>query len=98
MISSTYPGIGNITIGADYLGGLFSLDGVHPSNIGQALVARAFIETHNSRYREKLPVNQLSEAQLLNIVRDDPFLWTSTATACNAEDRAPDYWKHWRRF
>jgi hypothetical protein len=68
------PGIGNITIGADYLEGLFSLDGIHPSNIGQALVARAFIETHNSRYEEKLPVNQLSEALLLQIARDDPFV------------------------
>jgi len=68
------PVIGNTRLGAEYLRGLFSLDGVHPSNIGQALVANAFIATHNSRYGEKLPVNPLSEAQLAQIAREDPFV------------------------
>jgi hypothetical protein len=68
------PVIGSTRLGAEYLRGLFSLDGVHPSNIGQALVANAFIATHNSRYGEKLPVKPLSEAQLLQIARDDPFV------------------------
>jgi hypothetical protein len=68
------PVIGNTTLGAEYLRGLFSLDGVHPSNIGQALIANAFIATHNGHYGEKLPVKPLSAAQLEQIAREDPFV------------------------
>lgn len=35
-------------------GGLFSLDGVHPSNIGYALIAEKFIETINEAYGSNL--------------------------------------------
>jgi hypothetical protein len=35
-------------------GGLFSLDGVHPSNVGYALIAEEFIETINDAYGSEL--------------------------------------------
>ncbi len=35
-------------------GGLFSLDGVHPSNVGYALIAAKFIETINAEYGSNL--------------------------------------------
>jgi len=35
-------------------GGLFSLDGVHPSNVGYALIAEKFIETINEAYGSNL--------------------------------------------
>jgi hypothetical protein len=44
------PSILGIPLTTRFLGGLFSLDGVHPSNIGHALVANAFISTLNSHY------------------------------------------------
>jgi lysophospholipase L1-like esterase len=42
------PGVGTLT--TEYLGGIFSLDGVHPTNTGQALVAALVVEAINARY------------------------------------------------
>ena len=42
------PGVGTLT--TDYLGGIFSLDGVHPTNTGQALVAKLVLEAINAKY------------------------------------------------
>jgi len=42
------PGVGTLT--TDYLGGIFSLDGVHPTNTGQAAVAGLVIEAINAKY------------------------------------------------
>lgn len=41
-------------VSSDYLGGIFSLDGVHPSTIGQAIVANYMIEAVNDSYGENL--------------------------------------------
>jgi hypothetical protein len=41
-------GIGRLT--TSYLGGLFGLDGIHPSATGHALIAEAVIESINARY------------------------------------------------
>jgi lysophospholipase L1-like esterase len=42
------PGVGTLTTG--YLGGIFSLDGVHPTDTGQALVAELVVEAINAKY------------------------------------------------
>jgi len=55
-----------------FLGGLFSLDGVHPSNIGQALVAYFFIEAFNQHYGAGIP--QIDGGALAWIVQNDPFV------------------------
>ena len=66
------PVIGTVTLTRSYLGGLFSLDGVHPSDIGYALVANAFIQAIDSFYRMNIP--QISSAQLVKILDADPFV------------------------
>ena len=66
------PVIGNVTLTPRYLGGLFSLDGVHASNIGYALVANAFIATINSSFTMNIPA--ISEQALERILRADPFV------------------------
>jgi lysophospholipase L1-like esterase len=38
-----------------FLGGFFSLDGVHPTNTGYAVVANAYIDTMNSKIGTKIP-------------------------------------------
>lgn len=38
-----------------FLGGFFSLDGVHPSNTGYALVANKFIDTMNAAFKTTIP-------------------------------------------
>lgn len=39
----------------DFLGGLFSLDGVHPTNTGYAVVANEFIRAYDVRFKRFLP-------------------------------------------
>jgi lysophospholipase L1-like esterase len=38
-----------------FLGGLFSLDGVHPTNTGYALIANQFIDTMNTNLKTTIP-------------------------------------------
>jgi len=38
-----------------YLGGIFSLDGIHPTRTGNALIANAFIDAINARFGESIP-------------------------------------------
>ncbi|MGB5834016.1 MAG: SGNH/GDSL hydrolase family protein, partial [Thiohalocapsa sp.] len=49
------PEFFGIPLRKQLLGGLFSLDGVHPSNISHALVANEFIETMNDAFSTKIP-------------------------------------------
>jgi hypothetical protein len=39
----------------DFMGGLFSLDGVHPTNTGYAIIANEFIKTMNRSLRTDIP-------------------------------------------
>jgi lysophospholipase L1-like esterase len=49
-----------------------SSDGVHPSDIGHALIANAFIDAINGHYGTNIP--RLSDAQLKSILDNDPFV------------------------
>ncbi|MDP1675816.1 MAG: SGNH/GDSL hydrolase family protein [Bacteroidota bacterium] len=53
--------IGGETFTADYLaGGLFSLDGIHPSSKGAGIVANEFIKTMNSKFGMNVPQVDIS--------------------------------------
>lgn len=65
------PTFFGIPVTPRFLGGIFSLDGVHPSNIGHALAANAVIETINSRFHTDIPL--LSDRELHRIFLMDPF-------------------------
>lgn len=55
-----------------FLGGLFSLDGVHPSNVGQAVLAHVFIDALNRHYGMDIPpIDGLTWFWLL---ATDPFV------------------------
>ncbi len=43
-----------------FLGGFFSLDGIHPSNTGYAVVANTFIDTMNAAFKKTIPDVDLS--------------------------------------
>ncbi len=47
--------VGNEKLTTNYLGGLFSLDGIHPSNTGYAVIANSFIREMNVRFRLQIP-------------------------------------------
>jgi hypothetical protein len=53
------PGVGRFN--TRYLGGLYGLDGVHPSNTGQALIAIAVVAAINEKYGSSLPLPNLTE-------------------------------------
>ncbi len=51
-----------------FLGGLFSLDGIHPSNTGYAIVANKFIDTINAGLKTTIP-----DVNVAPIAAADPF-------------------------
>lgn len=55
-----------------FLGGLFSLDGVHPSNTGHALAAYFFIDALNQRYGQGIP--QIDGPTFNWLVQTDPHI------------------------
>jgi lysophospholipase L1-like esterase len=71
-LASNPPVFCGVTLGRHFLGGLFSLDGVHPSNVGHALLANAFIDTIDGAFGFDVP--RLSEAQLRAVFLRDPFV------------------------
>lgn len=60
--------VGGQRLGTGFLGGLFSLDGVHPTNTGHAVLANEFIRALNTRDAARVPpvsVRQVQEADPL---------------------------------
>lgn len=53
----------------DFLGGLFSLDGLHPTNTGYAIMANEFIEDINAAFSTHFP-----KANIDSIARFDPLV------------------------
>ena len=51
-----------------YLGGIFSLDGIHPTRTGNALVANAFIDAINVRFGESVP-----DVSVAGVAAHDPL-------------------------
>src|ERR1035437_5007654 len=47
--------VGGQKLTTDFMGGLFSLDGVHPTNTGYAIIANEFIKTMNRSLRAGIP-------------------------------------------
>jgi GDSL-like lipase/acylhydrolase family protein len=62
-----------------FLGGLFSLDGIHPTNTGYAVVANQFIQTLDSDRGAKIPLVNVS-----GIAETDPLIPPFTASASAA--------------
>jgi lysophospholipase L1-like esterase len=58
-----------------YLGGLFSLDGIHPTNTGYGVLANAFIDTMNANLKTTIP-----DVDLAAVAAKDP-LWTPNLLA-----------------
>ena len=61
--------VGDRRLTTDFLGGLFSLDGVHPTNTGYAIIANEFIKALNHRFHAGIP--PVDVAVVLN---DDPLV------------------------
>jgi hypothetical protein len=62
-------GDGSADLTRDYLGGLFSLDGVHPTRTGHAIIANEFIAAINAGFGERIP-----PANVARVARRDPLV------------------------
>jgi phospholipase/lecithinase/hemolysin len=70
--------VGPYRLTTDFLGGLFSLDGVHPTNTGYAIIANEFIEKLNRRYDAQ--IRRVNERQVL---REDPLVFVDDQHGVN---------------
>ncbi len=60
--------VGNVRLTSAFLGGLFSLDGIHPTNTGYAILANQWISTMNSKLNTSIPsvsVDQVAQTDPL---------------------------------
>lgn len=71
-VAQNPPVINGMAITNRFLGGIFSLDAVHPSNVGYAVVANAFIRAANAQLKMNIP--PISHVDLLKIALADPFI------------------------
>ncbi len=69
--STTGIAIGPVTVTEQFGGGLTTWDGLHPSNVGYAVIANDFIATADTAFGMTIP--QLSTAQLEGILGTDPY-------------------------
>lgn len=58
----------NMTLTANFFGGLFSLDGIHPTNTGYGVIANTFIESINGFLGAHIPSADINE-----IFKNDPL-------------------------
>ncbi len=70
--SENPPSFFGIPVSERFLGGLFSLDGVHPSNLGHILIVQAFIKKMNDHFNINIP--PVSQTLLDQIFLNDPFI------------------------
>jgi len=62
--------VGNgTTLTATFLGGVFSLDGIHPTRTANALIANAFIDVLNTRFGEAIP-----RVDIAKVAGKDPWV------------------------
>ena len=60
--------IGTDTLTTQFLGGLFSLDAIHPTATGQGILANLFIDAMDAKFNMKIP-----HVDLLAIEQADPL-------------------------
>lgn len=65
---TTGVSINGITANNTFLGGLFSLDGIHPTNTGYALLANQFIAALNTKFSLTIPIVNVS-----TVASADPY-------------------------
>jgi phospholipase/lecithinase/hemolysin len=64
--------VGGRTLTTDFMGGLFSLDGVHPTNTGYAIIANEFIKTMNQSQSLHTDIPYVDVAQ---VSKTDPLIF-----------------------
>lgn len=68
------PIVNGYTMNFGFLGGFFSLDGIHPTNTGYAITANAFIQTMNAALNKTIPLVDVNA-----VAAKDPLFPTNLA-------------------
>ena len=71
-VSTNPPELFGVALTDRMLGGFFSLDGVHPSTIGQVILAQLFIDAFNAHYSLGIP--PIPGAALVQFFLTDPHI------------------------
>ena len=88
---------GGKLLNVNFLGGLFSLDGVHPTHTGYAVVANHFIRKLNFRYRARIPYVDIDDvAQYDPLVIPDLLPDTQLTRKKLLKAHFRDAMKNWR--
>ncbi|HSS66868.1 MAG TPA: SGNH/GDSL hydrolase family protein [Gammaproteobacteria bacterium] len=66
------------TLTTELLGGLFTLDGIHPTNTAHAIVANAFINVLNAEFNTG--IRPLSVGQVNKILHKDPLVFKNVGS------------------
>ena len=61
--------VGGKHLTTGFLGGLFSLDGIHPTNTGYAILANETIKTMNTKFNMNIP-----QVSVANVAATDPLI------------------------
>jgi GDSL-like Lipase/Acylhydrolase len=72
FVATNPPMIAGVQLTTRFLGGAFSLDGVHPSDIGQAFAANIFIDQFNVHYGTNTP--PIDNGTMFFLFLTDPFV------------------------
>jgi phospholipase/lecithinase/hemolysin len=64
--------VGGRRLTTDFLGGIFTLDGIHPTNTGHAVIANEFIRVLNDGF--DAGIDPFSIGEIAQIVHDDPLV------------------------
>jgi lysophospholipase L1-like esterase len=86
------PVVAGFPIGFGFLGGFFSLDGIHPTNTGYAMIANAYIDTMNAELGTKI-----GDVDVNAIAAADPLFPPNLAKAVQPTHISPQAGKalHW---
>ena len=66
-------GTGTPDLTTRYLGGIFSLDGIHPTRTGNAIIANTFIDAINLRFGETIPHVDVASVAARDPLTRSPF-------------------------
>jgi hypothetical protein len=83
IYANGYP-VNNQQLTTDFLGGLFSLDGIHPSNTGYGVIANYFIDAMNQSLGTSIP-----DADIAAIAAFDPLVFSGNPTLSAKSARPP---------
>ena len=68
-LSSRGYQVNGMTLTTGFFGGLFSLDGIHPTNTGYGIIANEFIRVMNRSLNTRIPA-----ANVAQIAAEDPLV------------------------